>query len=557
MRAALNGKVNKGELFVNVKDYDAKGDGSSDDTTAIAYAKAAAGPGGVVWFPKGTYIASTISIGSDVTFQGEPGATIKQKPGTNYFLVNLAATGVKFEARSITFDQNNAEQTTGSGKFLFNAAMGGATSEFHGVTFKNFCEGAVRIVGDRVSTTREVLRVFNCKFRGGTESTSGTYDTFTIFAADAAELTVCDSDFDHGLTLTAQGIPAITVGATVTDSADYTEVTVRNNRFKGYGRFTVGSGIGVVDSYAWATRMEVTGNKFIASRTTPIRGKVNAQNAIISGNMMTDFVATGTDFGNGISLVSATLAPVGGNYEIASNIIVGAPETAINVSQSSGTVKNIDIHDNIIDSPVGLGITLVRMENFNVHDNVIKSAGAQGITLSNCAGKGRIANNTVAGSGLTGIQTIGDQPSLDIHVLNNFVEASTASGITVENVRSLSLQGNTVKDVVDGGASGQRGFRIGGSTSGISTGQVKNNTAIGTFASGAYSLIGIGIATAFEDGNSWNFQKGYGSAAPASGTWARGSTIWNTAPAASGAVGWICVTAGTPGTWKTFGNIAA
>ncbi|WP_367645907.1 NosD domain-containing protein, partial [Paenarthrobacter ureafaciens] len=205
----------------------------------------------------------------------------------------------------------------------------------------------------------------------------------------------------------------------------------------------------------------------------------------------------------------------------------------------------------------GLGITLVRMENFNVHDNVIKSAGAQGITLSNCAGKGRIANNTVAGSGLTGIQTIGDQPSLDIHVLNNFVEASTASGITVENVRSLSLQGNTVKDVVDGGASGQRGFRIGGSTSGISTGQVKNNTAIGTFASGAYSLIGIGIATAFEDGNSWNFQKGYGSAAPASGTWARGSTIWNTAPAASGAVGWICVTAGTPGTWKTFGNIAA
>ncbi|WP_367646042.1 glycosyl hydrolase family 28-related protein, partial [Paenarthrobacter ureafaciens] len=521
-RAALNGKVNKGELLVNVKDYDAKGDGSSDDTTAIAYAKAAAGPGGVVWFPKGTYMASTISIGSDVSFQGEPGATIKQKPGTNYFLVNLAATGVKFEARSITFDQNNAEQTTGSGKFLFNAAMAGSTSEFHGVTFKNFCEGAVRIVGDRVSTTREVLRVFNCKFRGGTESTSGTYDTFTIFAADAAELTVCDSDFDHGLTITAQGIPAITVGATNTESAEYTEVTVRNNRFKGYGRFTVGSGVGVIDSYAWATRMEVTGNKFIGSRMTPIRGKVNAQSAVIAGNMMTDFIATGTDFGYGVSLVSATLSPVGGNYEIASNIIVGAPETAINVSQSSGTVKNIDIHDNIIDSPLGLGITLVRMENFNVHDNVIKSAGAQGITLSNCAGKGRIANNTVAGSGLTGIQTIGDQPSLDIHLLNNFVEASTVAGITVENVRSLSLQGNTVKDVVDGGASGQRGFRIGGSTSGISIGQVKNNTAIGSFASGAYSLIGIGIATAFEDGNSWNFQKGYGSAAPASGTWARG-----------------------------------
>ena len=45
-------------------------------------------------------------------------------------------------------------------------------------------------------------------------------------------------------------------------------------------------------------------------------------------------------------------------------------------------------------------------------------------------------------------------------------------------------------------------------------------------------------------------------AAPTTGTWARGDTIPNSAPSELGTAGskyviegWICVTAGTPGTW--------
>ena len=44
--------------------------------------------------------------------------------------------------------------------------------------------------------------------------------------------------------------------------------------------------------------------------------------------------------------------------------------------------------------------------------------------------------------------------------------------------------------------------------------------------------------------------------APTSGTWARGDIVWNTQPSASGNIGWVCTVAGTPGTWKTFGTIA-
>lgn len=47
------------------------------------------------------------------------------------------------------------------------------------------------------------------------------------------------------------------------------------------------------------------------------------------------------------------------------------------------------------------------------------------------------------------------------------------------------------------------------------------------------------------------------SAAPTAGDWKVGDTVFNTAPAASGTMGWVCTTAGTPGTWKTFGAIAS
>jgi len=46
-------------------------------------------------------------------------------------------------------------------------------------------------------------------------------------------------------------------------------------------------------------------------------------------------------------------------------------------------------------------------------------------------------------------------------------------------------------------------------------------------------------------------------AAPTILTWTRGDIVYNEEPSASGSIGFVCVTAGTPGTWKTFGAISA
>jgi hypothetical protein len=68
------------------------------------------------------------------------------------------------------------------------------------------------------------------------------------------------------------------------------------------------------------------------------------------------------------------------------------------------------------------------------------------------------------------------------------------------------------------------------------------------------------ITRAFTSGNSNPIKTSNGlsfaTAAPTTGWWKRGHRIYNVAPTAGGSEGWICVTAGNPGTWKTFGSIA-
>jgi len=46
-----------------------------------------------------------------------------------------------------------------------------------------------------------------------------------------------------------------------------------------------------------------------------------------------------------------------------------------------------------------------------------------------------------------------------------------------------------------------------------------------------------------------------GTAIPTTGTHAVGEIVFNSAPTAGGKIGWVCTTAGTPGTWKAFGVI--
>lgn len=47
-----------------------------------------------------------------------------------------------------------------------------------------------------------------------------------------------------------------------------------------------------------------------------------------------------------------------------------------------------------------------------------------------------------------------------------------------------------------------------------------------------------------------------GDSIPESGNYKKGDIVWNSNPMSGGTVGWVCITTGKPGQWKTFGNIS-
>lgn len=87
-----------------------------------------------------------------------------------------------------------------------------------------------------------------------------------------------------------------------------------------------------------------------------------------------------------------------------------------------------------------------------------------------------------------------------------------------------------------------------------------NDLAQDTFYSGAVVTGTYGTARVNKDSALfyWGLEPGanvrvaetYGSAAPTTGTWGRGSRVWNTAVASTGTVFWVCIATGTPGTWR-------
>ena len=54
-----------------------------------------------------------------------------------------------------------------------------------------------------------------------------------------------------------------------------------------------------------------------------------------------------------------------------------------------------------------------------------------------------------------------------------------------------------------------------------------------------------------------NLKTVYDTAPPVAGSWEVGDKVWHSAPEPDGNVGWVCVRAGSPGTWKAFGQISS
>lgn len=134
-------------------------------------------------------------------------------------------------------------------------------------------------------------------------------------------------------------------------------------------------------------------------------------------------------------------------------------------------------------------------------------------------------------------------------VLSNFLTGTFSGALTSA---TLTTSGN-----------GTVGGNLSVSGTGTVTGALSSasiSTGAGTFSgditangdvTGDGATIVSGMARYKMDGVSYDTA----TAVPSSGTWAKGDFVFNSSPtarttiAATGAIGWVCTTAGTPGTW--------
>lgn len=150
---------------VSVKSYGAVGDGVTDDTTAINNTITAAGVGGTVFFPKGTYrITSKLTMLASQAFIGEGGqnASIIKK-GFNGDMIDMAT---RCRLEDLVFDGNGATYT---GRAIYIAS------------------GVAQVITDcRVFDSYGMALEWQATSGSGTMVTNFTADRIATFADQAA-----------------------------------------------------------------------------------------------------------------------------------------------------------------------------------------------------------------------------------------------------------------------------------------------------------------------------------------------------------------------------------
>jgi len=199
-----------------------------------------------------------------------------------------------------------------------------------------------------------------------------------------------------------------------------------------------------------------------------------------------------------------------------------------------------------------------------ISNNYVSGAGGYGIF---CLGSQTVITNNIVYANLGGGIRVADPnddslPTKHVQIASNIVYNNTGLGIAIaqiaagaEEISDVVITGNSCFDTRAGGSRTQtRGIFVEDFNAATANtfDIVEANNQCFNNTTQDYSLT-TNVATRLANGNR---TLSY-TAAPTVGTWAVGDIVMNSAVAAAGVSGWMCTTAGTPGTWKAMANVAA
>jgi len=435
------------ESVVNVADYGAKGDGTTDDTSAIQNAIDTGAK--TILFPEGVYKTTTSlnissSASSDIILQGK-GVTINFLPATELALLTNSKTDNTVLIEGITFNGNNSTRTVdrtslGGDVDLSEAANIGLKD----CTFQDMAAAAfVKLNVNNTASSSRVL-IQNCLFKGGVEATTTTGDVSNYLgmryaASPDVNMTwnILNNTFEGIVpSVTNHGIGGITIQG---ESSDIDATTGPKCRIDGNVFYNTGvdngignNRIGAITVYRVAPYSVVTNNTVVVGYETgiDIHGSVGV---LVSGNVLIDspsgITYTARDATTELKNVAQGI--------ISGNLIEGS-EQAVTISGDAN-----------------LGNTF---EDMLVKGNIIKNCD-RGLFVNELVGSLVINSNnfmdvsgTSASNDSQSISIFGDKDNsatkVDLHAVisSNSFDDNTSS-IIVNGIESLNFSSNNLIDM--------------------------------------------------------------------------------------------------------------
>lgn len=583
------------KVGADVRAFGAVGDGVTDDTAAINKALAA----GVAYFPRPSnyYLISDDLIvpdGVSVTGDGYQAQIRQTVQGKNGFVLgnDCVVTGVRVKmpvGNNLDLSKQNAVYINGKKNVIVQGNW---------LELADIAVSGVHVRGAIANITVKG----NFIYGGGWSSGAGP-------AATAADILFYNSsassrvliDGNYCLSNNSQGIFADALGYTA-DIAITNNVCVTLDPatcVQGGSWSEIASGgvrrhgilLGYNSTSVDGPRAVVSGNLCRNTRWTGIYLQGISAGYICANNVCTN---NGYELGN--SLSGGIYLIQNGNELVEGNLIIGFQNTlsavgGITINASTTPSAPSKISGNFIRGSAGVGIALgTNTANCEVSENTLIGNASTDISASatNAVGNGGhyiVGNNIHRTSGTT-VSGISIAPaslsSLVTRVIGNRVRgfdnaANNTSNVGIRCVASVSLydiKGNTVENFYHGVyfanyQTTNRDAQIEGNTFvncsvGISMGATGNATVpvvdnrfIGTLVSETAAALGGANATRICTREGTRLIAHTYNALPTNGVWEVGDRAMYTTPVASGSIGAVCVTAGTPGTWKAFGTIAA
>ena len=324
MESDIASSVKHGDLMVNVKDYGAKGDGSTDDTAAINSAIAALSPGDVLYFPRGRYMTNGGHVVNtpSITIQGTTGraqtynssAQLYLRNGANADMLTIANNQITVRAMSLYGNYSNqtaasrglvTPSTSGANYLLLDAVW---VDSFNGDGFSFESSGGT-LSSTIVNCESRKNQGYGMKFTGtATDSmVSNCYidqNTQSGISCSAADLSLTSCHIWGNGTATSGDVDGITFqsssGCRVANCYIETQTNGVGIRFKSganKGHIVQGCDIwsnGFQGIYAYqATNCALTGNII---RQNNYKGNTGSSGAGITVDSCTALTITGNQF---------------------------------------------------------------------------------------------------------------------------------------------------------------------------------------------------------------------------------------------------------------------